>query len=51
MNSGLFAEFEKMKSDLEQGVPVPNLNMHLGALSIKFASISDDYRLMSDGEH
>lgn len=50
MNSGLFAEFEKIRADLEQGVPVPNLSTHLGALDIKFASVSDDYRLMSDGE-
>lgn len=50
MSASSLAKFEQLKQLLEQGEVVPNLSMELSALSIAFASINDDYRLLDDEE-
>lgn len=50
MSLGNFNEFEEMRFNLERGRAVPDLQMQLGALNIRYGAISDAYHLMEDEE-
>lgn len=50
MFASSLAKFEQIKQLLDQGEGVSNLSMELNALSVAFASITDDYRLLDDEE-
>lgn len=50
MSLGNFNEFEDMRFNLERGRAVPDLQMQLGALNIRYGAISDAFHLMEDEE-
>lgn len=45
-----FKQFEQLKEVLNEGGSVPDLQIKLNALAIRFAEMSDEYRLLDDEE-
>lgn len=50
MSLGDFQKFEQVKLALSNGESVPDLQIQLNALAIRYAEISDEFRLLEDDE-
>lgn len=50
MSFGNFSKFEQVKDALNQGETIKDLSVHLNALAVRFAEISDEFRLLDDDE-